>query len=269
MADEQIQPTEEVIEPVAQKKKPVKKKTEVPPIKEKKSSTAAIIFGIIALIAIAVGAYFVWQNYQLKKNPNMASQAENKALIAKVGKLMELPQDDTPTVATVTDKEKIKEQAFFKDAENGDKVLIYVKGEKAILYRPTTNKIIGVTSVILEKPQGQNVPAGTQENPSENQQSSNGNEQPQNVKVSIYNGSKTAGVTLKVEDELKNGMENLDVITKSNAKKNDYEKTIVVDVSGNHQSDAEKMAKLLGGEVGQLPEGEETNGADVVVIAAQ
>lgn len=269
MADEQLQPTEQTPEPVAPKKKNVKKQVDVPPKKESKNSTAAIIFGIIALVAIAVGAYFVWQNYQLKKNPNLASQEENKEIIEKVGKLMELPKDDTPTVATVTDKEKIKEQAFFKDAENEDKVLIYVKGEKAILYRPSTNKIISVTTVKLDRPQGQNSPAGAQAKPEENQQTSAGDEQAKKIKLAIFNGSKTAGMTLKIEDELKGEMDNLDIVTKDNAKKTDYEKTIVVDVSGSHQSEAEKIAQVIGGEVGQLPDGENSGEAEIVIIAAQ
>lgn len=37
----------------------------------------------------------------------------------EVKKLMELP-DENPTVATITDIEKLKEQAFFQKGKNGD-----------------------------------------------------------------------------------------------------------------------------------------------------
>lgn len=78
---------------------------------------------------------------------SMMDEKESLAIVAKVGKLISLPKGEEPTVATVTDKEKLSDQPFFKDAENGDKVLIYKQSSKAILYRPSTNKVIDVTSV--------------------------------------------------------------------------------------------------------------------------
>lgn len=68
----------------------------------------------------------------------------------KVGKLLTLPTDEQPTVATVQDKEKLKDQPFFKDAQNGDKLLIYTKAQKAIIYREEGNKLINVGPVTLD-----------------------------------------------------------------------------------------------------------------------
>ena len=62
-----------------------------------------------------------------------------------VSKLMVLPTDETPTMATVSDPEKLKNQAFFVNAKVGDKVLIYTKARKAILFSPSQNKIIEVS----------------------------------------------------------------------------------------------------------------------------
>lgn len=76
-----------------------------------------------------------------------AVQAETDALVAKVGKLISLPTDEKPTVATVTDASKVKEQSFFQNAKNDDRVLIYQKAAKAILYRPSTNIIVEVGAV--------------------------------------------------------------------------------------------------------------------------
>lgn len=80
-----------------------------------------------------------------------AAQAEIDALTAQVGKLINLPTDEKPTVATVTDASKVKDQPFFKNAKNGDKVLIYQKAQKAILYRPSENRIIEVGSVNINQ----------------------------------------------------------------------------------------------------------------------
>lgn len=74
-------------------------------------------------------------------------QAEVDALVVQVGKLISLPTDEKPTVATVTDASKVKDQPFFANAKNDDKVLIYQKAAKAILFRPSENRIIEVGAV--------------------------------------------------------------------------------------------------------------------------
>jgi len=66
-----------------------------------------------------------------------------------VGKLMVLPEGETPTIATVSDPDKLKDQAFFAHAKTGDKVLIYAKAKKAILYSPTDNRIVEVAAIDL------------------------------------------------------------------------------------------------------------------------
>lgn len=80
---------------------------------------------------------------QLNANPQIAVQKQTEDLLKKVGALMQLPTGETPTVANVSDAEAAKKQsAFFSNAQNGDRVLMYVKAGQAILYRPSTNKIV-------------------------------------------------------------------------------------------------------------------------------
>lgn len=71
----------------------------------------------------------------------------NKNLVEKIGTLIQLPSDENPTIATITDKTKLTNQPFFTPAENGDIVLIYTNTKKAYLYRPGTNKIIDVAPI--------------------------------------------------------------------------------------------------------------------------
>ncbi|MEX2010527.1 MAG: hypothetical protein WD874_01860, partial [Parcubacteria group bacterium] len=73
-----------------------------------------------------------------------SDEMSTNEVIEKVGKLVELPEGENATVATVTDLEPLKGQAFFAEAKVGDKVLIYGESKKAILYRPSENKIIVV-----------------------------------------------------------------------------------------------------------------------------
>jgi hypothetical protein len=94
------------------------------------------------------------QQYQeLKTNPDAVAQAEVQRYIDEVGKLYALPKDEKPSVATVKDKDKLKDQPFFAKAENGDVTLIYANAKLAILYRPSTKQLINVSSVTIQNNQ--------------------------------------------------------------------------------------------------------------------
>lgn len=95
----------------------------------------AIVF-LIGLISIF--------GYSIFKTRGQDGAINIDATVEEVGKLVDLPEGETPTIATVSNLEPLKDQAFFKDAEIGDKVLIYGTSKKAILYRPSANKVIAV-----------------------------------------------------------------------------------------------------------------------------
>lgn len=116
-----------------------------------KSSSIKTTAGAIVLfiIAAAGAVYFYLDARDLRKNPQKASQEEIQELIKKVGYLIVLPKDEMPTIATVSDPEKLKDQPFFENARIGDRVLIYSKAKKAILYNPGRNKIVEVAPVSI------------------------------------------------------------------------------------------------------------------------
>jgi hypothetical protein len=124
------------------------------------------LLATIAIVAIAAGVYFYMQyqnsQHQLK---SVSVGQETAQLVEKVGKLMELPAGESPTVATVADVSKLKGQPFFANAKNGFKVLIYAQAKKAILYDPFANKIIEVAPVNLGTDQTKATlsPTGTQQ----------------------------------------------------------------------------------------------------------
>ncbi|MBX4191596.1 MAG: hypothetical protein KW804_02225 [Candidatus Doudnabacteria bacterium] len=111
----------------------------------KKSLIGIAVFLLLA--ASGTSAYYYKQYNALKNNPNKVAQDETAATIAAVGKLIELPEGEQPTLATVTDPDKLKNQAFFAKAQKGDKVLVYTGAKKAILYSPANNKIVEVAPV--------------------------------------------------------------------------------------------------------------------------
>jgi len=109
-----------------------------------KQRLVRVVLPVVAVIAVILAFYFYSQVRALKQDPQIAAQKEVAQLVEKVGKLVVLPANETPTVATVSDPEALKDQAFFASAEKGDKVLIYAEAKKAILYSVTLNKIIDV-----------------------------------------------------------------------------------------------------------------------------
>lgn len=119
--------------------------------KFKKSQYLTTALIILVLLVAGVGYYFYnqYRNAQsILKNPNLVVEKQTKELVDKVSLLMVLPKE-TPTIATVTDITKLKNQPFFANAKNGDKVLIYTTARKAILYDPVANKIVDVEPVSI------------------------------------------------------------------------------------------------------------------------
>lgn len=124
----------------------------------KKGMTAVLA---ILVILLAGSTYYFFDSFTktnkelktLKKDPQANAKKEADEVTAQVGKLMNLPKDEKATIATIADKSKIdiKQQPFFTNAANGDKVLLYVKAKKAILFRVSTNKIIEVGTLNVQQ----------------------------------------------------------------------------------------------------------------------
>ena len=121
-------------------------------IEKVRKLTPYLLMGAV-LVAVGFAAYFWYEVSALKKNPQRAVQEETRKLLANVSQLIVLPEGETPTIATVTDPERLKDQPFFAKAQTGDKVLIYTNVRKAILYSPTQNKIVEVAPINIGNPQ--------------------------------------------------------------------------------------------------------------------
>ena len=215
---------------------------------------------IVVLVLAGIGGTgFFYTQYQktqkelatVKTDPNTLRQAvaaDVRKLVEEVGKVIALPEGEEPTVATITDIEKLKDQEFFANARNGDKVLIYTNARRAILYDPVAKKVLNVAPVNIGT--GSAAPAQTEPK----------------IKVALYNGTTTAGLTSTVERQVEGKITTIEVSSKENASKEDYTKTIVVDLSGSRRDLARELASVVGGEVGTLPEGESKPETDLLVI---
>ncbi len=216
-----------------------------------------LVVSLIVLVILIVGAAglfwkFKPEFYRLVDAYRATETTKADATLVKtVGELMFLPNEE-PTIATVTDKEKLAKQPFFAQAENGDKVIIYTQAKKAILYRPTQKKIVDVAPLITDTaPQPQQAPASATT---------------EKISLTLLNGSLKPGVTNSIDDQLIKKYPNLTISAKKAATKTDYAQTIVVDITGKNPQLAAQIATDLGGVVNALPESESKPATELAVI---
>lgn len=235
-----------------------KKEATIEPEKKGRNFVWVILLGLLFLIISSAAGYFCWQ---YKKVLAIGKIDEAKVIAEKVGTLMELPEGK-PALATIAEQEKIIKQSFFAKALNGDKVLLYIQSQKVILYRPSSNEIIGTTALFFEseleaKTQntGEDIPKQPEKIESK-------------VKVDVLNGTETKGLAKETADKL-TGMENVELAKVGNTQKSTYTKILVVDLSGKNATAAKIIATKIGGEVGTLPEGEIKGTADILIIAGK
>ena len=223
-----------------------------------KPNTIILILALAALIGLSSAGYFYYQLgttkgfFWSKNSPQAAQKGEQEAvakLVLEVGKLMDLPKNETPTVATVTDINKLKAETFFQNAKNGDKVLIYQNAKKVILYNPTAKKIVNVGPFSM---------GANQATPSAQ------------AKIAIRNGTSTPAMASKIEGVLKKSFPEANVITKENAASSNFEKTLVIVINNTLKDIAGGVSKSLGAQVADLPSGEsKPKDADILIIVGK
>jgi hypothetical protein len=102
---------------------------------------------VLFLFMTGVAIYEWYQLRNLRAQFGLTETEDVKGLVDQVGKLVVLPENETPTVATVADPAALKDQPFFAKAKKGDKVLIFTKAQRAILYDPVAHKIVEISPI--------------------------------------------------------------------------------------------------------------------------
>lgn len=249
--------------PVDHKKVPLSERVldpKIPPFKVSRGIVAVLL--IVALVVAGVGIVITLHSQdsvqEAKSTAPQADQRELAKLVERVGEHILLPQGEQATIATVSDVTKLRDQQFFAQADNGDKVLIYSKAKKAILYRPSLDKVIEVGPVIDGTPQAKVAGAKTTISPSPT---------PVAVTVALYNGTTTSGLTLKGEEDLESIISiKADVVARENAARSNYEQSVIIDTTGKYPDIAKELAQAYKGKVSPLPQGEATPSADLLII---
>lgn len=202
-----------------------------------------IVTVCLTLLA-ALGIFFAIN--KLWYTTGQSAKGEMQQIVSKVGKLLLLPSDEEPTLATVKDKNQLVKQPIFAKAENNDKILVYAKNQKVIVYRPSLNKIVDAGPLILDK---QGSPYVTS-------------------KIAILNGSGKEEPLAKLTATVVADFPNATIVQKDVAPRT-FPKTIVIDVTGKNGTMNEQIADTLGVTAGQLPLGVSASNADFLIIIGQ
>jgi hypothetical protein len=209
-------------------------------IRSSRRAPALPIVLIVLLVAsIGFGAYYYKQYQDLKITSSKTPEQRNEELIAKINKVYQLPKDETPVVALVTDEAKFKEEyPVFTEAKKDDSLLLYEKAGQAVLYRDSENRVVGTATFAVKRGKtlyivgdlaGQNAAEAS---------------------LAALSGEvRVAGKVTPVGQ---------------------YTATTVVDVTGQNSDLAQKVASLVGGTVAErLPVDEKVaDDAEIVVLVA-
>lgn len=196
--------------------------------------TSVLLTAVVLGLAAFGGFYFKKYNDLKNASPEKLQQAQLDETLAAVGKLYTLPKDEKPEVATVNDKEEVKKQYPILDqVENGDILIVYRNAKTAILYRPSTEKIIKVVPV---------------------------NVQAQLSVRTVGSDAERAAVEKLLTDAKV-------AFTAGGVSKTTLSGIIVVDLKGTNGESAKQLAQTVKGTVGSLPAGEDKpNDVDLLIL---
>lgn len=250
---------------------------------------------LVALVLLFGGlSIFLMVSTSESRNKLLSLRSQNtnvvtQDLLNKISEITIVPTDEVPTVATITDVSKLKDQVFFSNAENGDKLLVYPRASRAILYRPSTNKVVEAMTVNLENigglTAGNSSGAAVESNSGNSEGDTDTNENTSQktddisknieeleaivekpVRVAIYNSTATAGLAGSLGRRLSSDFQefNVEIVDIGDAA-GTYDASVVVNNAGIDDEAVQAVAKYLEMTVGERPEAEGTSDADIVV----
>ncbi|MCA9347533.1 hypothetical protein KC930_03065 [Candidatus Saccharibacteria bacterium] len=214
--------------------------------KNRKIPISSLVLTVALLASLIFGGMYFKKYSDLKKQSSKTAEQINEELIAKVGKVYQLPSDETPVILNVnkdpseftTDQEKSFAKTF-KDLKKDDIILLYEKASLAVEYRPSDNKVISTATLTINNVTDVGIIAST------------------DAQTTMSNLLAT-----KLGTEVRVGNKSTPV--------GQYSTTIVVDISGKKADIAQKVADAVGGSVAEnLPSDEIVpDGAEIVVLVA-
>ena len=102
----------------------------------------------LLVVLLLVSMFFLLKQLEIYRAPALSAEDKVKQIVEKVSYVAVLPSNEVPTVATVSDPSKLTNQPFFVNAKAGDEVLIYPVAKRAVLWRPSDNKVVEISALV-------------------------------------------------------------------------------------------------------------------------
>lgn len=246
---------------------------EVP--EKKKSGKAKWLIGLLLVVIIAlVGAtgYMYWEFRQAKieidkaLNPAEMQQATLDKILNDLRSIVSNLPDEEPSVASIIDVEKLREQnpEFYRDAKDGYKLVVYT--DRAIIFDDINKKVVNM----IPLQQDPNQQAQQEEQQAQQEDQSPDEEESDAITISLLNGTTQEGVTSSLADEIEEvaieGVE-FSVGSRKIASKTDYQKSTIYDVNGEYTEQMEGLANEFGFQYRTgTPESEDEVNTDFVIV---
>ncbi len=156
-------------------------------------------------------------------------------IVLQVNKELSIQGDGNPAILTVEDKDRAT-QPFLQEAQNGDKVLLYYKAKKSILYRSSEKRIIhqGIYT-------------------------------PPDAKVFIRRGTDNQDRVPDIEKQLES-VRGITFASQDVSPQRDYRGITIVSVTDRYDEKIAELERLFGTTVVRLPAGESFPEADILII---
>jgi LytR cell envelope-related transcriptional attenuator len=239
-------------------------------------TTYKMILGVLLVALVSVGGWWAFNSQSgddlAKLSANAGAkltEAQVDAVVARISKFMVVPEGERPSVVVLKGTAELaQQQAFYKDAKDGDILIVY--SSRAIIYDAKANKLVGVSPIA----QNTATPVPTVVT------TASGSAQltptpsaapvaPENVTIEVRNGTTTSGLAGKTASDLKKNT----WVTSTTAAdaKGTYKATVIVDLTGGKKPGAiAALEKLFGvTAVTALPTGEAKSTSDILVIVGK
>lgn len=208
-----------------------------------------LLVGLMVCLTLMLFVY--WQvSLSGKVVEGDTAELTTTQVVAKVGALMRLP-DEQPVVIKVSNADTLRaEQPFYAGVENGDYILLYGASKQAMVYSLKQNRLLNVGPIEVNnsKPKLSSL---------------------SQIKIEVRNGSTARGAAATVANEL--AEKGYTVIGSGDAANKQYKRYVLVVVNQNLVEEA----KTLSGQwsnaevVSELPVNEKPTEADILVIIGQ
>lgn len=186
----------------------------------------ALVYLLIFGVLVAGTAWLLWPS---------PAPLTNDQIVTRINRELGISGDGNPAILDVEDASK-NPQPFLEEAKNGDKVILYYKAGKSVLYRP------GETRIVRQ-----------------------GTFSPPDAKVFIRQGSGDEARPAAVKEQISK-LTGIKLVSQDYSINRLNDKTTVVSITDRYPEQVQKIAELLGASVTRLPAGETIPDADILII---